>query len=200
MKCINHLVRLIAVMVMLAVSVCSLIATQKQNGRGEYSEVCGRISAEAEQQIRAQFTDCETPRAFFDALLEFGCQNFTYTRSALNPLQKGLQYFDLDQFIQSGYRGVCFDFSCFSKVAALIWAEEKGVDLRAYEYDFSYDSGKHSINIFEAEGKTYYMDITCDVGEYKKKVKPLGAVCIGAATPKEFLAASYKGFKLMAVR
>jgi hypothetical protein len=201
MKFFNHIISILAVLVLIAVGVGSAFYTGEQNSRGGFSEVCGRVSSEDKQELLALFGHCQTEQELFDALLKFGCANFEYTKEGLKPLQKVCQYFDLRQFIDTGYQGVCFDFSCFCKVVSVVWAEAKGVDLQAYVYDFAYDSGRHSVNVFRVGDKTYYLDITADVYEYQDcgKHRICGVVEIDIA-PEVYLAVTYKQFRLMAVR
>ena len=202
MKFFNHIISILAVLVLIAVGVGSACYTGEQNSLGGFSEVCGRVSLEDKRELLALFGHCQNEQELFDALLQFGCANFEYTKEGLKPLQKVCQYFDLRRFIETGYQGVCFDFSCFCKVVAVVWAEAKGVDLQAYVYDFAFASGRHSVNIFRAGEKTYYLDITADVSEYQDcgKHRVYGALEFSNASPEDYLAGVYKQFRLMAVR
>ena len=174
------------------------INTLSQNFSGHYSAVCGRITENTRQFVYENFGDCETIKELLIAIDDYGMKNFNYD-GTLNEL---IQNFDYDEFVfEKNFTGLCFDFSCFAKCTTLIWAEDKGIDVKCYVYDVKTKSGGHSYNYFIYGDKTYFLDITHDNTCFQKgKTEGIwGPLDIKEYTPKQF-SKEVLGDRIMIIR
>lgn len=185
--------RSLQVMLMVAVLLTEGMGAQEArqlNNAGSYSEVCGTITEETESWVLSVFGEHDTLEELLWALDRFACENFTYTTDALGVSQRVLQHFNMQHFIESGFRGICFDFACFCKNVVLIWCQAQGEDVQVFVCDIKSDlTNGHSYNYFtDSQGNCWYMDVTSDSTNYKKGDMQgvWGPVCLGDATPEEF--------------
>ena len=139
-----------------------------QNASGGFSSVCD-ISRESKDWILENFREYETADELMNGMLRFALKEFTYKDMGYFLIQTA----NFDKFIgENDFHGVCFEFSVFAKTVALVWAEEKGVDMKAYICNVWYWKGGkrqgHSYNYFEYDGDTVYLDLTADNSHFKK--------------------------------
>ncbi len=142
--------------------------TLTQNASGGYNGIC-EISRDSKEWIIDNFGDYETPDELMLGLLRFALKEFTYKNMGYFLIQTA----DFDRFIgENDFHGVCFEFSVFAKTVALVWAEEKGVGIKAFICNVWYWKGGkrqgHSYNYFEYNGKTFYLDLTADQNHFSK--------------------------------
>ncbi len=186
MKKLKKITAIITAVLMIAVVSLTIINTATQNSSGNFSAACGRITDRGKRWVIENFGSYETVEELLVAIDVYGMKEFTYDDSDY----EFIQWFDFDQFVfQRDFNGLCFDFACFSKCTALVWAEAKNVDLKCYIYDVKTKSGTpHSYNYFVHGDKTYYMDVTHDNTQYKKGKtdKIYGPIETKGRTPKEF--------------
>lgn len=138
------------------------------NASGGYNGVC-EISADSKEWIIDNFGDYETPDELMTGLLHFAITEFTYENMGYFLIQTA----NFDKFIgENNFHGVCFEFSVFAKTVALVWAEEKGLPLKAFICNVWYWKGGkrqgHSYNYFEFDGRTVYLDLTADQNHFRK--------------------------------
>ena len=113
------------------------------------------------------------------------------------------QYFDIDEFIDNGCNGLCYDWSCFSAIVAREISQLKGWNCKPYVIDAVsiYDKSiYHSYNFFvvdDENGKrTYYIDTTVDNTRKKNEEQITGVVNIANYTMEEF-SKKYCGYKII---
>lgn len=181
MRAAKFLVRALAVVVVALTLFATLFVCHTQNVSGGFSAVC-EVGDEAKAWVAENFFQFDTVDALMDGMLGFALSNFTYDNDGY-PL---IQTADFDRFIfDDSFHGVCFEFSVFAKTVALLWAEEKGVDMKAYICNVWYLNKQnkrvgHSYNYFEYDQKTVYLDLTADLSSFNADMPELvyGAVYI----------------------
>lgn len=169
MKKIARILLTALVVVLSCITVFSTCAVGiKQNNSGGFSSVC-EISRDSKEWILDNFSQYETADELMNGMVRFALKEFTYEDMGYFLIQTA----DFDKFIgENNFHGVCFEFAVFAKTVALVWAEEKGVDIKAHICNVWYfKDGKrqgHSYNYFEYDGETVYLDLTADLTAYTK--------------------------------
>jgi len=190
--------RTVQFVLILAVALTAGVAGEENrqaNNAGGYSDVCGVITPETEKWVLEQFGHCQDMKQLLWSLDFFACENFVYTTDSLRLSQRIMQHFDMQSFIQSGFRGVCFDFSCFCKNVTLIWSEARGEQVQVFVCEVRRDlrSG-HAYNYFrDSQGNGWYMDVTSDSINWQKgdMEKFWGPKSLGSRSFEEFTDSLY---------
>ena len=185
--------RCLQVVLMLAVLLTEGIGgreARQLNNAGGYSEVCGTVTEETENWVLSVFGEHDTLEELLWALDRFACENFTYTTDALDLSQRLLQHFNMQHFVESGFRGICFDFACFCKNVVLIWCQAQGEAVQVYVCEVREDLlNGHAYNYFlDSRGCYWYLDVTADNTCYQKGRTDdvWGPVPLGDTTPETF--------------
>ena len=174
----------------LAISVTfSCFNSARQDTSGSYS-AASTVTEKSAQWILEQFGHCQTIPGLLLEIDRFGCKNFVYDASGLSVLQ----HFDLEKFLfENNFHGVCYDFSCFVKSVVLVWSDanqQQGVEAYVYSV-FLPDGAAHAYNFVIADGRTYYLCLTTNVGAVSSGKKSYGFYDITGWTPKEFITACH---------
>ena len=165
----------------LSVLLClSLVATflmgfssvSRQNNSGANSSVTTITEADREW-IVTHFGGCSDIECLMLCVEGYAVQNlrYDYDKSIV------FQHFDFGDTVDSG-EGICFDFACFFKNCAQIWAEYNSVDLEVYVVNIKYKhksffASGHSYSVVQMpDGTNYYIDITDSIYTVQKENKP----------------------------
>lgn len=165
----------------LSVLLClSLVATflmgfssvSRQNNSGANSSVTTITEADREW-IVTHFGGCSDIECLMLCVEGYAVQNlrYDYDKSIV------FQHFDFGDTVDSG-EGICFDFACFFKNCAKIWAEYNSVDLEVYVVNIKYKhksffASGHSYSVVQMpDGTNYYIDITDSIYTVQKENKP----------------------------
>ena len=184
MQKFKNLTAVLLAVAVIFTSAFTVFACITQNTGGGYNGLCD-ISASSKEWILENFGDCPDTESLLLRMSDFAVENFTY------ELQTYLifQVADFDSFIASkNFYGMCFEFAVFAKTVALVWAEERGEELKAhicntYYYDKQGEKQAHSYNFFAVGERCYYLDLTGDVSDAKNGRKPTGPLI--CRRPKE---------------
>lgn len=176
-----------------AILLCSFLSiqttlTQKQSG--SYSSVTP-LTTRSYNWFRDTFSGNKSLINLLWAADRFACENFRYTQVETFIVQ----YFNVDEFLfEKPYEGVCFQFACFCKCAALVWAQEQGrTDIRSYVYSVELPSGEHhAFNIFYEGDTLYYIDLTTDSTLSQRGEKIQGLLKINCSLEEFFQRRGYR--------
>ena len=165
----------------LSVLLClSLVATflmgfssvSRQNNSGANSSVTTITEADREW-IVTHFGGCSDIECLMLCVEDYAARNFQYDYDK----STFFQHFDFHDTVDSG-KGICFDFACFFKNCAKIWAEYNSVDLEVYVVNIKYKhksffASGHSYSVVQMpDGTNYYIDITDSIYTVQEENKP----------------------------
>ena len=155
--------------VILILIVCtSFVTTYVQNHSGGWSSVCTLTDAD-KKWIKDNYNDCQSIEELLYAINDDICNEYTYVDK---QYFLGMQHFDFSDFIKIK-QGLCFDFSCYTKVVCLYISELKGWNAKAFVCDVKLKSGgHHSYNFIcftdeQGEEFKYYTDMTDNLTRYE---------------------------------
>jgi hypothetical protein len=111
MKIAKKVLSIILCIALLVATGVALVQTRTQNYSGGYSGVTN-ITADEQTWIRTQFGECSDIECLMRCVESYAVQHFhyDYDKSTL------FQYFDFNELVTTK-KGICFDFSCFFKLA-----------------------------------------------------------------------------------
>ena len=158
----------------------SLVATflmgfssvSRQNNSGANSSVTTITEADREW-IVTHFGGCSDIECLMLCVEDYAARNFQYDYDK----STFFQHFDFHDTVDSG-KGICFDFACFFKNCAKIWAEYNSVDLEVYVVNIKYKhksffASGHSYSVVQMpDGTNYYIDITDSIYTVQEENKP----------------------------
>lgn len=172
MKIVKRLLTVLLCLSLAATFFMGFSSVSRQNSSGANSSVTTITEADR-AWIIDHFGGCSDIECLMLCVEGYAVQNlrYDYDKSIV------FQHFDFGDTVDSG-EGICFDFACFFKNCAKIWAEYNSVDLEVYVVNIKYKhksffASGHSYSVVQMpDGTNYYIDITDSIYTVQKENKP----------------------------
>ena len=172
MKIVKRLLSVLLCLSLIATFFIGFSSVSRQNNSGANSSVTTITEADREW-IVTHFGGCSDIECLMLCVEGYAVQNlrYDYDKSIV------FQHFDFGDTVDSG-KGICFDFACFFKNCAKIWAEYNSVDLEVYVVNIKYKhksffASGHSYSVVQMpDGTNYYIDITDSIYTVQEENKP----------------------------
>ena len=179
MKIVKRTLSLLACLALVCTCVMALAQTSSQNLSGGRSSVVATLTEEDEQWILERFGHCDDLEELLICIRDYCTTNFHYDYEKAKVFY--FQHFNFRDLVESK-KGICFDFSCFTK-ACIVVCKEKNPQLgepKVYEvsvrFKDNYFMPGHSYNIIQTANANYYLDVTTAIYNVQVKRKPAKAM------------------------